>query len=133
VRTGSPSKAEAIEPRSPGAEPAEQAETAAAMPETLSTTEIAPLESPPPLAVVGGSSAFQAAPGDGGNTPQAAPEAPPSPEDVLAPASLPAVAQPLPESSSAEVTGAKAGEVHAAPSPQAVKAVPPLSNAVADS
>ncbi len=133
VRTGPPSKAEAVEPPPSGAKPTEQVETATAMPETLSTAEIVFLESSPPLAVEGGSPAFQAAPGGSVNTQQVEPEVPPSPTDVLAPASPPVVVQPLPESSSAEVAGAKAGEVHADPSPRPVKAAPPLSNAVADS
>jgi small subunit ribosomal protein S1 len=133
VRTGLPSKAEGVELPPPDAGPAEQAEAVTAMPKTLSTAEIAPIELPTALAVVGGSSAFEAVPGGGVNTPEAKPEAPPLPEDALVPTGSPVVAQPLPVSSPSEVAEAKAGEAHAAPSPQAVKAGPPVSDAVADS
>ena len=129
-RTELTSKAEAVEPPRPNPEPAEQAEATTAVPETLSTAETAPIESSSPLAA---SSAFEAAPWGSVNAPEAKPEAPPSPEDVLAPASSPVVVEPLPVSSPSKAAEAKAEEAHPAPSPQAVKAAPPVSNAVADS
>jgi len=129
VRTGLTPKPEAVEPPPSNAEPAEPAATATA--ETLSAAEIAPIEPSPPLAVVGGSSAYEVAPGGGASAPEARPEASPLPPDVLAPATSPVVGGALPASSPA--AEAKPEEAHAAAAPQAAKASPPASNAVADS
>ena len=133
VRPGPTLKAEALEPPLPSPEPAEQAEATTALPKTLSTPETVPLESPFPLAGAVGPSALEAGPAGGVNTPEAKPEVPPSPEDVLAPASSPGVSEPSRVSSPADVAEAKAEKADAAPAPQVVKATPPVSNALADS
>ena len=131
VRTELTSKGEPAESLLPTPAPAEQAEVAVST--ELSTDETAPAESPSPLAAVGGSLEPGAAPVVSASIGEAKPETPPSPGEVLTPATSAVVVEPLPVPSPTEVAEAKAEETQAAPSPQAVKAAPTVSNAAADS